>query len=387
MNLPSGDIGVGIIGCGGRIRLVLSQVQKSFPQIKLRAVCDPSAASVEAARNQFGSDVKACARPDELAALPSVQWVMIGSWNCFHCDHILAAIEAGKNVFAEKPLATTFDQVLRILKGYRQSSVIFSFGFPLRHSPHVKKVQEIIASGRLGKIISAEFNETLKFNHGGYIAADWRRLRANGGTFLLEKCCHDVDIMNWIVGSLPVKAASFGGTNFFLPENEHHIHRIGRHPDGWEAYRKHASIAPLNPFTSDKDTVDNQVAILEYANGVRVSFHANTNAAIAERRSYFCGSEGSLRHNINEGYIEVARIGFDSKIERIETGITDGHDFADEAMSYHVGKCIASGEAPEVGIDEAVKSALSCLGVDRAHDTQTVCDLIPMWREAGIAVA
>ncbi len=47
-----------------------------------------------------------------------------------------------------------------------------------------------------------EFNETLDFNHGGYIMGDWRRLQRYSGTHLLEKCCHDIDLVNWITGSL-----------------------------------------------------------------------------------------------------------------------------------------------------------------------------------------
>ena len=64
-------------------------------------------------------------------------------------------------------------------------------------------------------MISMEFNETLGFNHGGFIMGDWRRLTENSGTHLLEKCCHDIDLVNWMLESIPVKVASFGGVNFF----------------------------------------------------------------------------------------------------------------------------------------------------------------------------
>ena len=74
-----------------------------------------------------------------------------------------------------------------------QSDRHFAFGLVLHYAPHYRKNHELIASGRIGKIVSFEFNETLHFNHGGYIAGNWRPNREWPGTHLPEKCCHDFD--------------------------------------------------------------------------------------------------------------------------------------------------------------------------------------------------
>ena len=380
-------IKVGIVGCGSRIGHVLDLISREHKEIELVAMYDPNEESLRRTAASFNPQATVCRTSKELANLPEVDWVFIGSWNKFHCEQVIEALEAGKHVFCEKPLLTGFEQVRSVLKAARGYQGKFSFGIPLRYSTHVLKVKEIIDSGRIGKIISLEFNETLKFNHGGYIMADWRRLRKNAGTFILEKCCHDIDMINWILGSLPVKAASFGNCNFYLPSNAYHIDRLGRHSDGWEAYRKHFDLAPLNPFTSDKDIVDNQVAILEYGNGVRAAFHTNCNAGISERRSYFCGTEGALRHDINGGFIEVQRIGFDEPIERIETGVYDGHDSSDVPMAESVATTMLSGSSPEVGLHDALCASISCFGIDEAHDTSSVFDLRPFWDEVNISVA
>jgi len=78
---------------------------------------------------------------------------------------------------------------------------LFNIGLTLRYSPHYRKIKQLLESGAVGDIISMEFNETLDFNHGGYIMGNWRRLREYAGTHLLEKCCHDIDLVNWMVGS------------------------------------------------------------------------------------------------------------------------------------------------------------------------------------------
>jgi len=60
--------------------------------------------------------------------------------------------------------------------------------------------------------------------------------RFSTGTALLEKCCHDIDVANWMLGSIPRRVASFGGTNFFNPDHQHYVQKIGKSPDGLDAF-------------------------------------------------------------------------------------------------------------------------------------------------------
>lgn len=219
---------------------------------------------------------------------------MIGSYNIFHAEQCVAAFAAGKHVFCEKPIAINFEQCRAIKEAYESSGCKLMIGFTLRYSPHYQKIKELVSSGIIGSIISMEFNETLDFNHGGYIASDWRRRNDLAGSHILEKCCHDIDLANWIVDSRVSKVASFGGLNFFTPDNAHHIQRIGpRTSDGVEAYRSWPQKNEADPFRAEKDIIDNQVCILEFENGVRSTFHTNINSGIPERRMYINGTEGA----------------------------------------------------------------------------------------------
>lgn len=137
----------------------------------------------------------------------------------------------------------------------------------------------------------------------------------NAGTHLLEKCCHDIDLANWMAGAKPSRVASFGGRNFFKPENKKYQRRLGKNTKGILAYGTFPGRKHKNAFTSDKDIVDNQVAILEYENGARATFHANMNGGIPERRMYILETEGAIRADVKLGSIEVCRIGFEEKVE------------------------------------------------------------------------
>lgn len=385
-------IGLGLIGCGSRLTGVIERTIKGCDGIEVVALCDPSATAIEACKKRLNcADAVVYEDHRELSADSAVQWVCIGSWNCFHKDQVLGAFATGKHVFTEKPLVTTLDDAIELQAAVQASDKLFSMGFVLRYAPFYRRVKELVDEGILGDIISFEFNETLDFNHGGYIMSDWRRFRKNAGTHLLEKCSHDVDLMNWIIGSVPVKVASFGGLDFYKTENASHIERIGKNKDGVDAYhtwhsngiytREHSN----NPFTSEKDIIDNQVAIIEYANGIRTTFHTNLNCALPERRMYVCGTEGTLRGDVLTGKIEWKRIGFDTELHTEKTA-SGGHGGADGFLADSLRDSMLNGTAPIVGLEDGMKSSLAVFGLDAALDSGSVVDMLPMWKRVGIEI-
>lgn len=382
-------VNIGLIGCGGRLNGVVEALLKNDVEHRLRvlAAYDPDPVAQQTAQKIFGMDCQIRSSEEALVNDPNLDWVMIGSWNCHHARQAVLALNAGKNVFCEKPLAMTLEDCIAIREAVRQSDRMFAFGLVLRYSPHYRKLAELVHSGAIGEVISFEFNETLDFNHGGYIFGNWRRERRNAGTHLLEKCCHDIDLANWLVGSLPVRAASFGGRDFFKPSQAGHRERIGPNEKGVAPYATWPAPNNVDPFGGGADIFDNQVAILEYANGVRGMFHTNCNAGIPERRFYICGTEGALRADVLTGGIELQKIGWNSRIEFIDVGVKGGHGCGDEVMAAALVETLLRGTAPLASVDDGLKSAIAAFGIDEAADTGRVVDLRGMWTRAGLTPA
>lgn len=380
--------GLGLIGCGGRLRSVVQNLINATDEVEVVALHDPNPSSIEKSLEKFNPSATLHNSVEALVNDPRVEWVMIGSWNCQHAEHALAAFKAGKHVFCEKPLALSIEDCLAMRKAWKESGQHFTIGFTLRYSPHYRRIKEILSEGTIGDIISMEFNETLAFNHGGYIHADWRRKTEWAGTHLLEKCCHDIDIVNWMVDSSVSKAASFGGCDFFTLENEHHVDRVGKNDKGKEAFKtwNHSEIEGniLNPFNDDKDILDNQVAIVEFANGVRSTFHTNCNCAIPERRLYICGTEGTLRSDVIDGKIEVKRIGFETELEDMGTDAKGGHGGGDGVLGKSLAQTILKGTPSLTSLDDGLKAAFTAFGIDEAQKTGKVVDLDAMWKKAGL---
>ena len=377
---------IGLIGYGGRLRDVVSRImaEDTESQICPIAAYDPDPLAQDLIRKDFGTDCRICTSEEELVNDPRLDWVFIGSWNCHHARQAILALNAGKNVFCEKPLATTLEDCLAIQEATEKSGRTFAFGLVLRYSPHCQRVKEVLRSGALGQIVSFEFNETIAFHHGGYIFGNWRRERQNSGTHVLEKCCHDLDLANWFIDSLPVKTASFGGRNFFTPENACQIERVGPNEKGDRAYSSWPDAEERCPFDGKADIFDNQVAILEYANGVRGTFHANCNAGILERRFYVCGTEGAMRADMISGLIEVQKIGWETQRETIDTHAGGGHGGGDEVMAKAILETLLEGVPPLASVQEGIQSAIVAFGIDQAADKNCVVDLRDIWHQVGV---
>jgi predicted dehydrogenase len=379
MSSSQSPIKIGLVGAGNRLRSVVELVlQESRGRVVVAAVHDPDPISVNAVRNSFGAGITAF---ESLEALlrSDVDWIFIGSFNCHHAEQAIAAMRAGKNVFCEKPLATTFEDCLRIRQVERETGRTFSFGLVLRYSPFYRKLKQLVEEGAIGRLISFEFNETLSFNHGGYIFGNWRRHRHLAGTHVLEKCCHDLDLANWITGQLPIRVASFGGRDIFVEANQDLVAKVGPGPDRAPAYSAWDDPHRVHPFSDGASIFDNQVAVLQYTGGVRATFHTNCNTAIHERRFFLCGTEGTIRGNAYTGIIEHQRIGWDTRPEVIDTGVGGGHAGGDEVMAQRLVETLTTGAPPLATSLDGLRACVTAFGIDESADHGRIVDLQPYW--------
>src|SRR5262249_44586099 len=166
-------------------------------------------------------------------------------------------------------------------------------GLVMRSAPIVREVLAIVQEGHLGQIVSIDATEHLPPEHGAYLARNWRRKREWGGSFMLDKVCHDFDIMGEIAGARPQRVVSFGGRGIFRADR---MPAQRSYDDGTPAFEAWPGgwAAQDDAFTSDANVTDHQTALVHYANGVQLSFHSNSQSAMRERRWYVAGTEGTL---------------------------------------------------------------------------------------------
>ena len=373
-------IGVAVLGTGSRGRGVVSNLLRDSENgVEILAAYDPGKAVMAETIEVWKHTgiTKECGSVDEAIRTPGVEWVMVFSPNVYHKEHILAAFEAGKNVFSEKPLATSIEDCREIYEAHQKCGKLFATGFVLRYAPIYRKAKELLDSGKLGRLIAIDGNENISPEHGGYIMCNWRRLTKFAGPHILEKCCHDLDLINWFVGSLPSRVASFGGRNFFIPENEKLMEKYGKKTfcSWWDPH------ALPSPFSGDTDLMDNSISIAEFRNEVRVMFMATMSNAMPERRLYFSCSEGTMRLDLYAGKLYYRCIGGEGTIEVAIAG--DGHGGGDNYIMKELYETMTTGAKPKCSGNEGLESAVYALALDEAARTKQIVDLEPVWKSLG----
>jgi predicted dehydrogenase len=383
-------VNVVAVGCGARLTVLLKLLRSTFDlDVCLMAVCDANSETFQFQESDESpgavpwANVPRFTHLDQmLSFIQNVDWVLIGSKNVDHLPHIETAWNFKKHVFCEKPIAITIPDCLKLFEEFRELSYTLRFatGFVLRCSMFYRKLKQLVDSGSLGKIVSVQANEMLSAGHGGYIMRNWRRFMAQAGPHILEKCCHDLDILLWILGSVPVRVSAFGGRNVFVPserpsdlEQEEFEQTYCGWTKAWEN---------VDPFNSGGDIEDNVVAILEFENGVHACFHSNACTAFPQRRLDIYGTRGSVQADLISGRIEVRTVlehAQGEPPEIIECGARGMHGGADIHIIRDLHRCMLTECAPAADARDGLRGAVTCLAIDKARQEGTVLDLKPIW--------
>jgi predicted dehydrogenase len=380
---------LGIIGLGQRIAHVVKACGEMGWQFEIAGYVDPAPVGLPILADANIAAGDAFKSAETLLADGPFDLVLIGSPNHLHFDHLLAAFAAGYPIFCEKPIVRTEEETFalaRILAGTKTPPLYL--GLVMRSMPIVREVIARVDSGTLGELVSLDTTEHLPPEHGGYLARNWRRKQEWGGSFMLDKVCHDFDIFGRLVGARAARVASFGGRRIFH-SGRGDVSRA--YSDGAAAYAlRDAGWSSANDaFHSDMDVTDHQTALVEYANGVQLSFHSNSHVSLTERRWYLAGTDGTLIADLVRNKM-LFRSALDlGKPERREWGglTADAHNGADQAMAVDLLAAL-EGRAPfPVTAQDSMEAGLTVMAIDRAMTDGAVINCAPMWAAYDAACA
>lgn len=372
---------IGVIGLGQRIAHVLAAMKEVGWRLEVAAYVDPGpvgAPILAAAGIPLGTSYPS---PGALLHDGPYDLVMIGTPNHLHMRHLGLAMAAGNPIFAEKPIVRTVEETYGLARALAEPGRPPLFiGLVMRSMPIVREVIKRVDSGALGEIISIDATEHLNVEHGAYLARNWRRKVEWGGSYLLDKVCHDFDIFGRIAGARPAKVASFGGRRVFTSD------RAGAprtYDDGSPAYvaTNPGWMGANDAFESDMDVTDHQTAMVEYENGVRLSFHANSHVSLPERRWYVAGTDATMIADLVRNRLMIRPTLNRQKPERIDYGgvTADSHNGADQAMARDLLATLETGAVFPVTPFDAMEAGLTVMAIDQAMAEGVMLDCGPMW--------
>ena len=342
---------IAMIGCGARSIAYAKNLTRS-EEVELVACADPDRENLRTMLSYTEVKEESLRIYDDWRELcekeKELDGVTIITPTALHRQPAEAVIRRGIPLALEKPITATMKDSERLLELVREYHAQVLIGFVLRSTPFYLKIREILDSGRIGSVISIQADELVTPGVSSVIArSPWRRHYATSGGTMMEKCSHDMDLLNWFAGGRPISVNSFGGSILFrsnpaLPPEcgacelkksclyykEPPFSAAAGDSTLQKSLQKEMSRCIYN---IDKDVADNQVVSILYSNGVLANFTLafNCRGDRAGRNIHIIGTKGRVWGNIDENRIGVCDT-FSGKTEYTEIPVTTtGHNGGD----------------------------------------------------------
>lgn len=219
MNKP---ITVAIAGLGNRGRETYAEIQKENPGLmRVTAVADPNESRLAEAAAAFGLGKDKLY--NDALAMASVKGLADVMFVCtpdrFHAKPAVAALKNGYHLILEKPMAPTLEECREILAAAEESGAKTAVCHVLRYTPFYRHIKDVIESGAIGDVVSIQAIENVGYYHQAhsFVRGNWSKVNESS-PMILQKCCHDMDVILWLAERRLERVSAFGGLYLFKPE-------------------------------------------------------------------------------------------------------------------------------------------------------------------------
>ena len=209
-------VGTGMIGVGNRGSYLL-QGAMAQPGARILALCDTKPDRLDkAATTAARYSPKTYSDWHKILERKDIDAVFIATPPDLHSEMAVAALRAGKNVYCEKPVGVTPAQVRAVVEAAKASKKVFVPGQQLRSIKEYKEAVAKIREGIIGEIlmVKAQRHATADLPHDGS-SGDWYFDVNRSGGYLIEQSVHNLDLCNWAIGTLPLRASGFGSIKLY----------------------------------------------------------------------------------------------------------------------------------------------------------------------------
>ncbi|MBQ8374348.1 MAG: Gfo/Idh/MocA family oxidoreductase [Clostridia bacterium] len=216
-------IKIAVVGYGNRGGVYASYALSRPEEAEICAVVDCLEFKLKEAGALFGlpEDRLFLSLDEFLKANVECDIVVNATMDQMHYETAMAILEKGYNMLLEKPITADKNELLAIEKKAKEKGVYLFVCHVMRYSPYFVEIKRLINKGVIGEIFALEMNEHVSAGHfvNSYVRGRWHSEAECGSSFLLAKCCHDLDLMCWLNNkSEPKAVSSFGSRGYFKPE-------------------------------------------------------------------------------------------------------------------------------------------------------------------------
>jgi predicted dehydrogenase len=203
---------IGLIGVAHRAKI--AEYWQNDERAAITAGCDIYPEYLQEFQDEYGRDTFICRDYRELIKRDDIDAVAIFTPDNFHAEPAVAALNAGKNVFLEKPMAITIEDCEAIIKAEKKSGKKLMIGFNLRYNDYFNTMKDIIDAGTIGEVKSIWIRHFISYGGWAYFH-DYRANRKGSTSLLLQKASHDIDIAHYLIGEHFNRVVGMGGLSFY----------------------------------------------------------------------------------------------------------------------------------------------------------------------------
>lgn len=260
-------IRIGSIGAGRRGRLV-KLAHNPDQGVALAAICDIRPEIHREYRNEFGEGLFVTDDYRKLLDRSDLDAIFITSPDYLHEKHAVAALETGRAVYLEKPIAITPEGCDRILDTASKHRAKIYLGHNLRFSSVMLKMKELIDAGRIGAVQAIWCRHFISYGGDAYFQ-DWHSERRYTTGLLLQKAAHDIDLIHWFARAYTARVTAMGKLSVY---NQVANRRTG--PFAGEVKFNEGNWPPLvyTGLSPNIDVEDHSMLMMQLSNGVQASY-------------------------------------------------------------------------------------------------------------------
>jgi predicted dehydrogenase len=258
-------LNVAVIGSGGRARQLMKALVK-VPNVRIAAVCDVWDRHLEDGRKLASDGAFTTKRYQDVLDRKDFDAVLIGTPDHWHVPLTIAACEAAKDVYVEKPLTHDLSEGKAVVEAQDRHKRIVQVGTQQRSMPQYQKAKDMVAAGRIGKVHKAHItwnrntDRVRRFPLGvdpksvdwqtflgnapkqpfdEYRFRNWRWFWDFGGGIFTDLMVHQIDIVHWFLDlDHPLQALSIGSDEFSkgVWQTPGSVQTLLVYPDGLHVY-------------------------------------------------------------------------------------------------------------------------------------------------------
>jgi len=198
---------IGIIGCGSIVPKHLRAVVENSDKMELVALCDTVPEKMDIALEEYikagGANQDSIKKYNDYRRLledPEIHIVTVATISGIRPKIALDALDAGKHVILEKPMALSTREADEIIKKSEEEKLKVAVCHQLRFMPHIMKLKEEIDSGAFGKLVHASASMRWNRNEAYYSSSPWRGTWVYDGGAFMNQAIHVIDLMLWLMG-------------------------------------------------------------------------------------------------------------------------------------------------------------------------------------------